>query len=158
MPLAPGTARAMLRATMENFTPLASTLGGLLVGLASAMLLVFNGRIAGISGIVGGLLRREPGEMGWRAMFFGGLLLGGLVYAWLAPEAFAVEIDRSAGALLVAGVLVGVGTQMGGGCTSGHGICGLSRLSARSLVAVLTFMAAAAATVFVVSHFFGGAL
>ena len=143
---------------MENFTPLTSLAGGLLIGLASAAMLVLNGRIAGISGITGGVLKADRGDTLWRALFVAGLLVGGFVYGQLAPDAFAFSIDRSTGALLVAGLLVGFGTQMGNGCTSGHGICGLSRFSIRSLVAVLTFMAAAAATVFVVGHFFGGSL
>ncbi|MBJ75370.1 MAG: YeeE/YedE family protein [Sandaracinus sp.] len=143
---------------MENFMPLASALGGLLIGVASAMMLVLNGRIAGISGITGGVLKLQSGETVWRALFVAGLLVGGFAYHAFAPDAFAIEIDRSTGALLAAGVLVGIGTQMGNGCTSGHGICGLSRFSPRSLVAVLTFMATAAATVAAVSHFFGGTL
>ena len=143
---------------MENFTPFTSLGGGLLIGLASAAMLVFNGRIAGISGITGGVLKADSGDTLWRVLFVAGLLVGGFVYGLVAPEAFAFSIDRSTGALLVAGLLVGFGTQMGNGCTSGHGICGLSRFSIRSLVAVLTFMAAAAVVVFVIGRFFGGAL
>lgn len=143
---------------MENFTPLTSLAGGLLIGLAAAAMLILNGRIAGISGIAGGFLKADRGDTLWRALFVAGLLVGGFVYGRLAPEAFAFTIDRSTGALLVAGLLVGFGTQMGNGCTSGHGICGLSRFSVRSLVAVLTFMATAAVTVYVVGHFFGGSL
>ncbi len=143
---------------MENFTPFQSLLGGLLVGAASAAMLVLNGRIAGISGITGGVLRVSRGDMLWRALFVLGLVGGGALYHVFAPEAFTKTIDRSWGALVLAGLLVGFGTQMGNGCTSGHGICGLSRMSPRSLVAVLTFMAFAALTVFVVGTFFGGAL
>ena len=143
---------------MEHFTPLASTAGGLLIGLASAAMLLLNGRIAGISGITGGLLRRQPGETAWRAFFVGGLLIGGFVVQLFAPAAFAVTIARSLPTLLVAGFLVGVGTQLGSGCTSGHGICGLSRGSRRSVVAVGTFMATAATTVFVTQQLFGGTL
>lgn len=143
---------------MENFTPLTSLLGGLLIGLASAAMLVLNGRIAGISGITGGVLRAGAGDTLWRALFVAGLLAGGLAYGLLSPESFAVTIDRSVPALLVAGLLVGFGTQMGNGCTSGHGICGLSRFSGRSLVAVITFMATAAAMVFAVTTFFGGTI
>jgi uncharacterized membrane protein YedE/YeeE len=143
---------------MENFTPLTSLAGGLLIGLASAAMLVFNGRIAGISGITGGVLKADRGDTLWRALFVAGLLVGGFVYALAAPEAFAITIDRSTGALVVAGLLVGFGTQMGNGCTSGHGICGLSRFSIRSLVAVVTFMSFAALVVFLVGRFFGGSL
>ncbi|MCU0677739.1 MAG: YeeE/YedE family protein [Myxococcota bacterium] len=143
---------------MENFTPLTSLAGGLLIGLASAAMLVFNGRIAGISGITGGVLKADRGDTLWRALFVAGLLVGGFVYGLVAPNAFAITIDRSTGALVVAGLLVGFGTQMGNGCTSGHGICGLSRFSIRSLVAVVTFMAFAALVVFVVGRFFGGRL
>jgi uncharacterized membrane protein YedE/YeeE len=143
---------------MENFTPLTSLAGGLLIGLASAAMLVFNGRIAGISGITGGVLKADRGDTLWRALFVAGLLVGGFVYGLVAPNAFAITIDRSTAALVVAGLLVGFGTQMGNGCTSGHGICGLSRFSIRSLVAVVTFMAFAALVVFVVGRFFGGTL
>jgi uncharacterized membrane protein YedE/YeeE len=143
---------------MENFTPLTSLAGGLLIGLASAAMLVLNGRIAGISGITGGVLKADRGDTLWRALFVAGLLVGGFVYGHVAPDAFAITLDRSTGALVVAGLLVGFGTQMGNGCTSGHGICGLSRFSIRSLVAVVTFLAFAALTVFVVGRFFGGAL
>jgi uncharacterized membrane protein YedE/YeeE len=143
---------------MENFTPLTSLAGGLLIGLAAAAMLVFNGRIAGISGITGGVLKADRGDTLWRVLFVAGLLVGGFVYGLVAPNAFAITIDRSTGALVVAGLLVGFGTQMGNGCTSGHGICGLSRFSIRSLVAVVTFMAFAALVVFVVGRFFGGTL
>ena len=143
---------------MENFTPLTSLAGGLLIGLASAAMLVFNGRIAGISGITGGVLKADRGDTLWRALFVAGLLVGGFVYGLVAPNAFAITIDRSTAALVVAGLLVGFGTQMGNGCTSGHGICGLSRFSIRSLVAVVTFMAFAALVVFLVGRFFGGTL
>lgn len=143
---------------MENFTPFASLAGGILIGLSAAVLLVFNGRIAGISGILGGLLQRDREEVPWRAVFVGALVIGGVVYAALAPQAFAVGIDRSAFAIAAAGLLVGFGTRLGNGCTSGHGVCGMSRFSRRSLVATLTFMATGAATVFTVQHVFGGAL
>lgn len=143
---------------MENFTPFQSLLGGLLIGAASAAMLVLNGRIAGISGITGGVLRMSRGDTLWRALFVLGLVGGGAIYHVIAPEAFANTLDRSWGALVVAGLLVGFGTQMGNGCTSGHGICGLSRMSPRSLAAVVTFMTFAALTVFVVGTFFGGAV
>lgn len=143
---------------MEHFTPLTSLAGGLLIGLASAGMLVLNGRIAGISGITGGALKLPRGDLLWRILFVAGLLVGGFAYHAMSPGAFAMTLERSTAALVAAGLLVGFGTQMGNGCTSGHGICGLSRFSIRSLVAVGAFMATAAATVFVVTRFFGGAL
>ncbi|MFK8001241.1 MAG: YeeE/YedE family protein [Polyangiales bacterium] len=132
---------------MENFTPIASTLGGLLIGVASAMVLVFNGRIAGISGVSGGIFRFEKGDLLWRSLFVGGLVLGGLAAYLVAPAAFEIATGRPLWVLAIAGLLTGVGTQLGGGCTSGHGICGLGRFSMRSLVAVLTFLLTAAITV-----------
>ena len=143
---------------MEHFTPLSSLAGGLLIGVASAALLLLNGRIAGISGISGGILRLRKGDLAWRGLFVAGLASGGFVYWLLSPSSFAFEVQRSLPALAFAGVLVGIGTQMGSGCTSGHGVCGLSRLSKRSLVAVITFMSSAAATVFAVQRLAGGVL
>lgn len=142
---------------MENFTPLASALGGVLIGLASAMLLVANGRIAGISGITGGVLRLQKGETLWRALFVLGLVAGGAIAAWISPSSITFDLDRSAITLVVAGLFVGVGTQMGNGCTSGHGVCGVSRFSKRSMVSVVTFMGVAALVVWIVGMF-GGAL
>ena len=130
--------------------------GGLLIGLASAMLLLFNGRIAGISGITGGVLFRSAGDTAWRVMFLLGMLAAGLVMFFVMPTAFPVEFDRSFGALIVAGLMVGFGTRLGSGCTSGHGVCGLSRLSPRSFVATLTFMSAGALMVAFVRHLLGG--
>ncbi|MEM9074346.1 MAG: YeeE/YedE thiosulfate transporter family protein [Myxococcota bacterium] len=132
---------------MEHFTPISSLLGGLLVGIASAALLLLHGRIAGISGILGGALRGP--DRSWRLFFLAGLAAGGGLIAILSPSAFAVDIDRSLPVLALAGLLVGVGTRLGGGCTSGHGICGLSRFSKRSAVAVITFMSVAALTVWI---------
>ena len=134
---------------MTEFTPLASTIGGLLIGLASATMLVLNGRIAGISGIVGGLIDPKSEERPWRSTFVLGLLLGGLVTSFVAPQAFG-SAPVSMPLLVVAGLLVGFGTRFGSGCTSGHGVCGISRMSPRSILATLTFMATGAATVFVV--------
>jgi uncharacterized membrane protein YedE/YeeE len=134
-----------------HFTPWASAAGGVLIGLAAAMLVRLNGRIAGISGIVGGLLRPRGGETGWRLAFVAGLLVAPLLMAALG-HAGAPRIDASFGTLVLAGLLVGVGTTYGSGCTSGHGVCGLSRLSPRSLVATVAFIAAGMATVFVVRH------
>ncbi len=136
------------------FTPWSSLAGGVLIGIAAAMLLLLNGRIAGISGILGGLLKPVSGEVGWRVAFIAGLLVSPLAYRLVAALPWP-QIEASYGALVLAGLLVGVGTRYGGGCTSGHGVCGLSRLSPRSLVATLAFMGAGFATVFVIRHGFG---
>jgi uncharacterized protein len=141
---------------MEQFTPYSALIGGALLGLAAAMLMYFQGRIAGISGILGGLLTPGSGDVGWRATFVAGLLAGGLVIGLLAPAALESTIDRSAVAIVAAGLLVGFGTRLGSGCTSGHGICGISRFSPRSTVATLAFMATGAGTAAVVTHVFGG--
>lgn len=134
-----------------HFTPWTSLAGGLLIGTAAAMFLLLNGRIAGISGILGGLLRPRAGDIGWRVAFIAGLVLAPLVYQLAAPLP-AVRIDADTALLVVAGLLVGIGTRYGSGCTSGHGVCGLSRLSPRSMVATAAFMAAGFATVFMVRH------
>jgi uncharacterized membrane protein YedE/YeeE len=134
-----------------DFTPWSALGGGLLIGLAVALFVLFNGRIAGISGIVGGLLRPAPGERGWRIAFLLGLIAAPLVYTLAAPLP-AMRIDAGTGTLIAAGLLVGIGTRYGAGCTSGHGVCGLARGSARSLAATLAFMGAGFATVFIVRH------
>jgi uncharacterized protein len=135
------------------FAPVPALVGGVLIGLSASALLALDGRVAGISGIVGGLFRPRDGEAGWRVAFLAGLLGAGVVLAHLEP---AVVVPRQAGThgagIVVAGLLVGLGTQLGGGCTSGHGVCGMSRWSARSLVAVVTFMTTGAIAVFVVQH------
>ena len=136
------------------FTPGSALVGGILIGIAAAMFLLLNGRVAGISGILGGLLKPTPGDIGWRAAFVAGLIAAPLVYSLFAVLP-SLQIDASYGALVLAGLLVGVGTRYGSGCTSGHGVCGLSRLSPRSLVATLVFMGAGFATVFVVRHLLG---
>lgn len=136
------------------FTPWASLAGGVLIGLAAALFVLLNGRIAGISGILGGLLKPVKGDLGWRIAFLLGLVASPAAYAWMA-QVPSPHIDASWGALVLAGLLVGVGTRYGSGCTSGHGVCGLSRLSPRSLVATATFMGAGFATVFVVRHLLG---
>ena len=143
---------------MESFTPLASTFGGVLIGLSAGGLLMFHRRIAGISGIAGGAFDAAPGDVAWRLMFLAGLFFAGIVGGSIDPGAYRVELSRSVGALVAAGVVVGVGTQLGSGCTSGHGVCGIGRLSRRSIVATVTFMATAALTVFVVNHWLGGAV
>jgi uncharacterized membrane protein YedE/YeeE len=139
-----------------NFTPWASLAGGVLLGVASALFILLNGRVLGISGIVGGLLRPRAGDTTWRLAFLAGMLAAPLVYGLLAPAGFVQppRIDAGYGLVAIAGLLVGVGTLYGAGCTSGHGVCGLSRLSPRSLVATLSFMAAGFAIVFIVRHLF----
>ncbi|MBA2691368.1 MAG: YeeE/YedE family protein [Rubrobacter sp.] len=141
---------------MEDFTPLSGLFGGMLIGLAATMLLLLNGRIAGISGIVGGMLvSRIGGLFGWRTAFIVGLLLGASGYA-LAMGGVPVEIEASLPALVVAGLLVGFGTRLGSGCTSGHGVCGIGRMSKRSIAATAVFFTVAIATVFLVRHVVGG--
>jgi len=135
----------------EYFTPFASLAGGMLIGLAAALLILFNGRIAGISGILGGLLRPRQGDLGWRIAFLAGLVGTPLLYQlWQALP--AVQVDAGTPALIVAGLLVGLGVRYGAGCTSGHGVCGLSRLSSRSLAATIAFMAAGFLTVYLLRH------
>lgn len=138
----------------QNFTPLAAASGGLLIGGAVAILLFFNGRIAGISGILGGLLNFRKNDIAWRWAFLGGLALSATFWQTFAPLP-TMQVDASLSTIFVAGVLVGVGTSYASGCTSGHGVCGLSRISPRSLVATLVFMATGMATVFVVRHVWG---
>jgi len=137
-----------------NFTPWTALAGGLLIGLAAAAFILLNGRIAGISGILGGLLRPARDDVAWRVAFLAGLIGAPLAYVLAAPLP-ETQIAASDGALVVAGLLVGIGTRYGAGCTSGHGVCGLSRLSPRSLVATVAFMLAGFATVFVLRHLIG---
>jgi uncharacterized protein len=136
------------------FTPWSALTGGVLIGIAAAMFVLLNGRIAGISGVLGGLLAPKRGDIAWRAAFIAGLVAAPLVYA-LFTALPVPRIDAGTGALAAAGLLVGIGTRYGAGCTSGHGVCGLSRLSLRSLVATLAFMGAGFATVFVLRHLVG---
>ncbi len=138
-----------------HFTPGAALVGGLIIGLAAAVLVLGTGRIAGISGIVGGLLLRPRGDMDWRIAFLIGLM-GAPVVAALLGHPVVPEIAAGWGEVLAAGFLVGIGTRYAGGCTSGHGVCGLSRGSVRSLVATLSFMTAGIVTVLVARHVFGG--
>ncbi|WNG46794.1 YeeE/YedE family protein [Archangium minus] len=132
-------------------------LGGALIGLSASLLLLANGRVAGISGVVGSLLAPVRGDIAWRVLFFGGLVTGGLLLAWLRPVSFATPASLSAGGvslLVAAGLLVGLGSRLGNGCTSGHGVCGISRGSVRSIAATLTFMATGVLTVFLARHVF----
>ena len=138
----------------NNFTPWASLAGGVMIGLASALFLLFNGKIAGISGIVGGLLRPVRGDVAWRIAFVAGLVVSPLVFG-ATRSLSPVEIEAGYPLLITAGLLVGLGTRYGCGCTSGHGVCGLSRRSPRSVVATGAFMFAGFATVFVARHVLG---
>lgn len=139
---------------MADFTPASSLLGGLLIGLAVALTLLLNGRIAGISGIVGALLNPKASDRGWRAAFVVGLPLGALAYILVAGGPAPVDVLASPPAILVGGLLVGFGTRMGAGCTSGHGVCGLALLSWRSAVATVVFFVVAVLTVFLTRHVF----
>ncbi|NBT78407.1 MAG: YeeE/YedE family protein [Betaproteobacteria bacterium] len=137
-----------------HFTPWGSLGGGLLLGLASALFILVNGRILGISGILGGLLAPRSGDIAWRLSFLGGMAVAPFAAAFLFPFAVtAPRIDAGYLTIAIAGLLVGFGTRYGSGCTSGHGVCGLSRLSPRSLVSTLTFMGAGFLIVYVVRHF-----
>lgn len=140
------------RFAMETaFTPLTSLLGGMLIGLSALLLLLFNGRIAGLSGILGGLLPPFPGDWRWRLAFIAGAILGPVAYrAAAGPVEFGVPAGTMA--LALGGIVVGIGVTFGNGCPSGHGICGIGRLSPRSIVATISFMATAIATVFVIRH------
>jgi uncharacterized membrane protein YedE/YeeE len=142
---------------MNDFTPVSALVGGALIGLAASLLLLTHGKVAGISGIYGGILRRGTSDHSFRLAFVAGLLVAGLAVRLLFPGAFHTTSSATLPVALVAGLLVGFGTQLGNGCTSGHGVCGISRLSVRSLVATVTFMAAGIGTVFVVRHVIGGA-
>ena len=135
----------------NHFTPWSSLAGGILLGLASALYILLNGRVLGISGILGGLLRPQKGDAGWRLTFIAGLLVAPTLWSLFWP-AVIPRIEAGWPVLVIAGLLVGWGTRYGSGCTSGHGVCGLSRLSPRSLVATLAFMGAGFATVFLIRH------
>ena len=133
-----------------------ATIGGAMIGLAASMLLLFQGRVAGISGIVGGLLQRPGKDTQWQAIFVAGLLAGGMILMFMAPTTIVAPSTRTLGSVAIAGLFVGVGVRMSRGCTSGHGVCGLSRLSKRSLVATMSFMATGFATATIIQLFFGG--
>lgn len=139
---------------MGDFTPISGLIGGLLIGLAVALTLLLNGRTAGISGIVGGLVNLKAGDKGWRAAFVIGLPVGALAYILVAGGPAPVNVLASPPAILVGGLLVGFGTRMGSGCTSGHGLCGIARFSRRSIFATAIFFGVAMATVFLARHVF----
>ena len=141
---------------MENFTPLSASIGGALIGLSAVMLMVFNGRIAGISGIFSGTVFAEPGDRSWRIFFVIGLIAAPLIYIQFSESPLAFEMNAGWPFIVAGGLLVGFGTRLGSGCTSGHGVCGLSRLSPRSLAAVGLFMATGMASVAGVGAVMGG--
>jgi uncharacterized membrane protein YedE/YeeE len=143
---------------MHNFTPVASLLGGILIGVSASAMLLLQGKIAGISGIFAGVLRPAKGDTLWKCSFLIGLLFGGLLLRMFLPGAFDFGIVRPFGVLALAGLLVGFGTRVSNGCTSGHGVCGVSRLSARSMLATATFIASGALVVFIINHLLGGSL
>ena len=142
-----------MRIDWAQFTPWTSLGGGILIGLASIAFALLLGRIAGISGIIAGLLRPQKGDLGWRIAFVAGLLAAPLAYSRVATLP-VLHIDAGVPLLVAAGLLVGIGTRYGAGCTSGHGVCGLSRFSPRSLVATFAFMASGFAIVFLLRHVF----
>lgn len=143
---------------MENFTPLTSTFGGILIGLSATWLWAVHGRIAGISGITGGLMDARGSDLRWRLSFLTGMIGVGAALSVAAPATFAMSLERSTGAMVLAGVLVGIGTRLGSGCTSGHGVCGISRVSKRSMVATGTFLFTGAVTVTLVTRLLGGSI
>ncbi|WP_375177080.1 YeeE/YedE family protein [Marinobacter mobilis] len=144
----------MIEIDWNTFTPGAALAGGVLIGLAATLLLLINGRVAGISGILGTLLRPSRGDIAWRVAFLAGLI--GAPAVWIiAAELPEIRIDAGYPALVLAGLIVGIGTRYGSGCTSGHGVCGISRLSPRSLVATLSFMAGGFLTVYLIRHIIG---
>jgi uncharacterized protein len=137
----------------QSFTPYASLIGGIIIGLATALLLILNGKIAGISGIVGGLLSNTTSDKAWRLAFVIGLMISPLIWQ-LFTALPTISVSNNAPLLIIAGLLVGVGTRIGSGCTSGHGICGLSRFSLRSIVATGTFMTIGILTTTLIRHVF----
>jgi uncharacterized membrane protein YedE/YeeE len=141
---------------MESFTPFSALAGGVLIGLASVLLLVAVGTVAGISGIVDGLLQPVRGDTAWRAAFVAGLLAGAWLVATLSPWGVRILLERPLAAFAAGGFLVGFGTRLGNGCTSGHGVCGIARGSTRSIAATLTFLAAGILTVTLIEHVAGG--
>jgi uncharacterized protein len=141
---------------MANFTPLSAAIGGALIGLSAVLLMLLTGRIAGISGIFGGLLNPDSGDKGWRIAFIAGLILAPLLAGWVGYGMPTPQLPASWTVIIAAGLLVGFGARLGGGCTSGHGICGVARLSVRSIAATAIFMLAAIATVAITHHVLGG--
>ena len=141
---------------MENFTPVSALIGGGMIGLSAVILMAFNGRIAGISGVFSGIAFAPRGDKLWRILFVVGLVIAPLIYQVISGRAPAFNLDANTPLIIVGGLLVGFGTRLGSGCTSGHGICGISRLSPRSIVSVLIFMAAGVLTVIAAKAVLGG--
>ncbi len=141
---------------MANFTPVSAAIGGGLIGLSAVLLMLLTGRIAGISGIFGGLLDFRSDDKDWRIAFIAGLILAPLIAGWMGYGMPPPKLPASWTVIIAAGLLVGFGARLGGGCTSGHGICGVARLSVRSIAATVIFMLAAIVTVAVTRHVFGG--
>lgn len=139
---------------MQNFTPYSAFLGGNLIGLSAALLMYFNGRVAGISGMISGAFNTQDNDRHWRWFFLGGLILAAVIVNVFIPHAPATY-SRSTLLLIISGILVGFGTRLGNGCTSGHAVCGMARLSIRSIAATLTFMTVAILTVFITRHLLG---
>jgi uncharacterized protein len=140
---------------MENFTPFSATAGGALIGVSVTLLLLFNGRIGGVSGIMNGVFFAPKNDRNWRLIFLAGLILGAFIFKLLMPDFNVPRQNYPLLLLGVGGILIGVGTRMSGGCTSGHGICGIANLSIRSLIATLTFMATGMMTVYIIRHSLG---
>ena len=140
---------------MENFTPFTAIIGGLLIGLSATILMSFNGRIAGISGIFYGAFDGKQHDTAWRWWFIGGLLASAVLFFWVAPKAYTPTSNLSLSMVALAGLLVGFGTRLGNGCTSGHGVCGIARFSMRSIIATMTFMVTGIVTTYVVRHVLG---
>ena len=138
----------------QNFTPWSALAGGAVIGLAAALLVLFNGRIAGISGIIGGLIRPKTGDINWRLAFMLGLVAAPILWQFFTPLP-SIQIDTSYTLLAIAGLITGIGTRYGSGCTSGHGICGISRVSPRSIIATLAFMGTGFVTVYLMRHVLG---
>lgn len=137
---------------MENFTPYSAFAGGILIGISVTVMLYFNGRITGVSGIISELLTPKAGEWLWRLVFIFGLIFGSFLFVYLFPGFYTPRTDFPVSLLIIGGLLVGFGTKLGSGCTSGHGICGLAQLSTRSLVATVVFMFSGAVTVYIIRH------
>lgn len=137
---------------MENFTPVSALVGGALIGTAMVLLFWFNGKIAGISGLIGGVINGHADDKSWRILFLAGLVLSGLIYHFYIPDIYSGMPVHSTPILMLGGFLVGFGTRMGNGCTSGHGLFGIARLSKRSIVATLLFMSSAIVTVYLLRH------
>ena len=140
---------------MENFTPISALIGGLMIGASAVLLMVFNGRIAGITGITRGVIQPVSGDVAWRVVFLGSLIASSQIYNLLAPVPLTITVTSSLPLLIASGLLAGFGACVSRGCTSGHGVCGMGRLSKRSLAVTVTFMAASAATVYLSRHVFG---